>query len=596
MKQRLLLALLMLFTSVGFVMGQEPSVGFKIVGTGPITINFRADEISAGELPRLVDPVYFVDMEGEEPSVIDDYTNATFSMTGAVTEFEVLQKGGSSYVAQHLTSLTITGGELETLVLGSQDDASSDCSYLPQLKTLNVQGNKLKHIPAKGNITSYQVFEQAPENIRVEVERDADNSITIDTDLLMETGLFTTTPATGYSIDFPDEIDANREGSTYKFTPKYSETGLFVQGEVTIQVGLSNSDPNYPRVDIKEITLVIPAPKFTFHISVLGNVEGCSATAYTDVTMNNQINDGDEVEVGPIYIDVEYDEDEHYISASSRENLDLRSGTVDEGVALAPGLYEYNVTGLGDPSFSITFAEQAPDMANIATAWDEGSAAIKLYDADSDADILASSVPLPQSVYARVTAKTGYLPSEVSVVLGDGTKQALTLTKDGDSYKSSAIDLKEGVNTFTAISKQGATVWNDILQGECKTRAKEFINNEKVKSALCSGIQWDMTMEFVDGKKDGRNNTFYVTNYNANRHTYSLATSGQNQADRVCNIYDLEGNCRESVAEKNSFSTNLQSVFRGGYGNYDISPASYRNITYVAPDTFNSFRFVLYVM
>ena len=536
MKQRLLLALLMLFTSVGFVMGQEPSVGFKIVGTGPITINFRADEISAGELPRLVDangdpvdmdldysdeenlvkdivykfsgtgePVYFVDMEGEEPSVIDDYTNATFSMTGAVTEFEVLQKGGSSYVAQHLTSLTITGGELETLVLGSQDDASSDCSYLPQLKTLNVQGNKLKHIPAKGNITSYQVFEQAPENIRVEVERDADNSITIDTDLLMETGLFTTTPATGYSIDFPDEIDANREGSTYKFTPKYSETGLFVQGEVTIQVGLSNSDPNYPRVDIKEITLVIPAPKFTFHISVLGNVEGCSATAYTDVTMNNQINDGDEVEVGPIYIDVEYDEDEHYISASSRENLDLRSGTVDEGVALAPGLYEYNVTGLGDPSFSITFAEQAPDMANIATAWDEGSAAIKLYDADSDADILASSVPLPQSVYARVTAKTGYLPSEVSVVLGDGTKQALTLTKDGDSYKSSAIDLKEGVNTFTAISKQGATVSSFISITPAEAAAGKSITIQAGGSAVTQrtqtlevGTQVTLTVPTID--------------------------------------------------------------------------------------------------
>ncbi len=34
------------------------------------------------------------------------------------------------------------------------------------------------------------------------------------------------------------------------------------------------------------------------------------------------------------------------------------------------------------------------------------------------------------------------------------------------------------------------------------------------------------------------------------RHTESLATSGQNEADKVCNIYDLEANCIELIAEK----------------------------------------------
>ena len=60
------------------------------------------------------------------------------------------------------------------------------------------------------------------------------------------------------------------------------------------------------------------------------------------------------------------------------------------------------------------------------------------------------------------------------------------------------------------ISKNGATVWNYIAvedDGEtkgCKTIAKTFIDNDNVKSALCSGIQWDMTMAFVNGKKDRR--------------------------------------------------------------------------------------------
>ena len=35
-------------------------------------------------------------------------------------------------------------------------------------------------------------------------------------------------------------------------------------------------------------------------------------------------------------------------------------------------------------------------------------------------------------------------------------------------------------------------------------------NTDKVQSALCSGIQWDMIMNFVNEKKDGENETFDV--------------------------------------------------------------------------------------
>ena len=103
-------------------------------------------------------------------------------------------------------------------------------------------------------------------------------------------------------------------------------------------------------------------------------------------------------------------------------------------------------------------------------------------------------------------------------------------------------------------------------------------------------------MEFVNGKQDGKGNTYDVITYSSARHTGSRATSGQNEADRVCNIYDLEGNYVEYVAEKSSYDSMVPFVYRGG-GCYsgDINPASTRLHTFGAAGT-DSFRFTLYVM
>ena len=464
-------------------MGQQVSgKAIKIVGTGPITIELQADDLSEDDLPLLTRngrdyieptfsgntdltrpvtyefegtgaPIYLIDNEG------DGYTNARLSINGAVTEFAVMPEDGDNVddfeLATGLTSLTITSGVLETLTLGTQTDAASDCSYLPNLTSLNVQGNKLKHIPAKGDITAYLVGTQSPENITIEIEeRGEDNSIQITGDMLKNTGLFTVAPA-NLSIDFPDGITV--EDDTNPYILKNSD-GTFVSGKIPVTITLV--DPtNYQGVVIENVILDIPEPEFTFHIKVNGDEFGSAKAYETQSTSGTEITDGSSIDVGTIWIYVEYEEEDAFISAVARENLDLVSSTVDDaGAALQPGWYEYRVTGLGDPSFEITFAEQAPDMANIATALDEGSATITLYDADENIALdNLTSVPLPQSVYALVTAKTGYLPSKVDVVLG-GSRQTLTLSKEGNSYKSSTIALKEGVNAFTAISEQGATV------------------------------------------------------------------------------------------------------------------------------------------
>ena len=164
-----------------------------------------------------------------------------------------------------------------------------------------------------------------------------------------------------------------------------------------------------------------------------------------------------------------------------------------------------------------------------------------------------------------------------------------------------------GIETTTnkLISRKGATVWNNIAvedDGEtkgCKTVAKDFIDNDNVKSALCSGIQWDMTMEFVNGKQDGSSDTdktYNVTQSKESRHIGLKAPSGQNVADRVCNIFDLEGNYYEYVAEKNSYNVGSHPfVIRGGNRDSTYSASSrYNNVGGAYSN--NSFRFTLYVM
>ena len=191
-----------------------------------------------------------------------------------------------------------------------------------------------------------------------------------------------------------------------------------------------------------------------------------------------------------------------------------------------------------------------------------------------------------------------YLPEGIQPEADDTTNneqaEREAVLNKGGFYISRYEAGKE--RTDTLVSKAGATVWNEISQADCKTTAKTFINNGNIKSGLCSGIQWDKTMEFVNGKQDGSNDLekiFNVVETKMSRHTGLQEETGKNETDKVCNIYDLEGNYTEYVAEKNSYKDSF-FCHRGGTGK-GIYSASYRFANSgEAFDNF-SFRFVLYV-
>ena len=202
-----------------------------------------------------------------------------------------------------------------------------------------------------------------------------------------------------------------------------------------------------------------------------------------------------------------------------------------------------------------------------------------------------------------------YLPEGITVEKGkDGEKEKEIVTAAGGFYISrfeagaeggtySETD-KKWPDATKLVSKSGAIVWNYISQEDCKTKSKEFIKNADVKSGLITGIQWDMVMKFIgDKNKDGEGNTFDVTTADSSRHTGSKAPSGQNESDKVCNIYDLEGNYYEYVAEKNGYNAVLRPyVLRGGGCDSNIQASNRYDTNGDANSIDHSFRFVLYVM
>ena len=274
------------------------------------------------------------------------------------------------------------------------------------------------------------------------------------------------------------------------------------------------------------------------------------------------------------------------------------------------------VTNLENTTYEDENGQTAPIPAGFAVAQVEGENTIEngLVIIDSKGNEFVWIPVTDENNYVRdetydyigcsqtAYTDTGYLPEGIEATnTSESNEEAerTAVVNAGGFYISRYEAGKEtSGNTNTLVSKSGATVWNNISQADCKTTAKTFVNNENVKSALCSGIQWDVIMNFVNGKLDGKSvDKFFVTQYNDNRHVGSPTSSGNNEADKVCNIYDLEGNYWEYVAEKNTSDLNYIFIGRGGgYLKEYKNAASFRGGDNGVADITRSFRFVLYVM
>ncbi len=197
------------------------------------------------------------------------------------------------------------------------------------------------------------------------------------------------------------------------------------------------------------------------------------------------------------------------------------------------------------------------------------------------------------------TTDIGYLPLDIQPEVDEATNNETAERKTVLKYNGFYIARYEmGIENSKPVSKQNATVYTNKSQTEFKTIGKDMYGDSSnyVKSAMCSGIQWDMVMKFVDGKIDGNENPYNVRTYNPARHTGGKTESGKNLADKVKNIYDLEGNCYEYVAEKNNTSTSNPCVGRGGiYHSSSSYIASRRDCYSGRGNGDGTFRSALYI-
>ena len=193
------------------------------------------------------------------------------------------------------------------------------------------------------------------------------------------------------------------------------------------------------------------------------------------------------------------------------------------------------------------------------------------------------------------TTDIAYLPTDIQPTTDNATNNETAERTAVLKYNGFYISRYEtGIENSKPVSKQNAIVYTNKSQTEFKTIGKDMYGDSStcVKSAMCSGIQWDMVMKFVDKKIDGNKKIYDVRTYNSDRHKETEA--GKNLADKVQNIYDLEGNCGEYVAEKNNIS--YPFVSRGG--SYNGGSNGRACLRYSSNDTALSsrtFRSVLYI-
>ena len=427
MKQRLLLALLMVFASVGLAMGQSTHpINITIpANAGDVTISIAADN-SLPAAPSMkdehdasIDPtggskgapyVYTISNSSSERTVYfengdgDDRWNASsiaMTVSGKVSSFVITSEGG--VVARNLSSLVFdANGVLEDLILGSSED---DGAYVPKLKALSCDGNKLKHIPAIGNMDDYVVGTQNPSDlnpIALTTQRDADFNVSISSSVWSdleagETAVFSENEhPESFELKYLRDEESQTPGKYTVISEPTSDgvnilitdkNGVIQGGQFYCDLVISEEDDNYPGVTLQGVSIVLPEPKFTLTCESMGvtDIEGNSITVKKDSESGEVVNDQSRFNTGDkVFVEISV-ADGYYVKSITRENLynEVHNGTEEGEFTPDKGLYVF--TGEGNAKISVEFAEKPQENATIQKVYDENKCdGFSVIEADTD--------------------------------------------------------------------------------------------------------------------------------------------------------------------------------------------------------------------
>lgn len=297
MKQRLLLALLMLFSSVGFMKAQGtapikiavPKEGKVTITLTSSTFEFRSDsypQLFLGSTAVTPDKSSFknktvkwilesktgAEYQLSTATNSDKWGNLTLSLDGKVTSFVVTGQATNEF-QKLITSLSFTNnGVLEQLVLASKNAYKT--TGLPKLASLSCAGNKLNYIPSKlgddgkVKLTTYNVGEQSPSSTRLTTVNvtEPKNGLTLNTSSFDQqtSKIFSETVTGALTISELKDKDGKVVNYAMLESGKYffKDGDIFMDGEFTAKIAVGSDDKNYPGVVICGVPVKVNAATF----------------------------------------------------------------------------------------------------------------------------------------------------------------------------------------------------------------------------------------------------------------------------------------------------------------------------------------------
>ena len=293
MKQRLLLALLMLFSSVGFMKSQGtapikiavPKEGKVTITLTSSTFEFRSDsypQLFLGSSPVTPDKSSFknktvkwilesktgAEYQLSTETNTDNWGNLSLSLDGKVTSFDA---GAETSLSKLVNSLEfVNNGVLSVLNLGESSQRLTDA--FPNLKILKCAGNKLNYIPSKqedgkDKIVIYEVGEQSPSsNMLSTIIFDAKSGYTLNVaDFVASSSKIFSPEPTSLSIsglenDKKENVISYVKSENGKYF--FKDGDIFMDGEFTAKIAVGSDDKNYPDVVICGVPVKVNAATF----------------------------------------------------------------------------------------------------------------------------------------------------------------------------------------------------------------------------------------------------------------------------------------------------------------------------------------------
>lgn len=454
MKQRLLLALLMLFSSVGF-MKVDAQISITLPQTKTpedVTITFTSStkkfkpktSSDKGSYPMMgddkptvsedgatatykfqtstTDPTPLQIAEGVPTDASDSWGDITLTLNGKVSKFKVSNEKTNNLQSSIISLSFMANGELSELVLGGEANAYTT-DGLPNLKELSCSGNKLIWIPVKPTnmeASKYSIGKQILDATLIGKTSNSKDGVEFSiSDLKVFSSL------KGYNITNAKDKDGNavtvKKVADNKFV--FTKGDIFFDGELTFDVEVT--DTNYLGVIISGVKTTIFAPKFTLKKD---NLKFDSKQG----TINSNINfDGSKtVKKG----------DKIVLTPAPEEGYEFDKFTSYKGVSeptLDGNAYTFTVLGDVDPVIEAAFKAKGATVTYNTP--DAAQGTLRVTKAENN-ELVASGNTVPVGTKLLITAKAK-----------DGYKVGDVTFKKAD--KSTGIPSIEGTVTGTDTEK-----------------------------------------------------------------------------------------------------------------------------------------------